>query len=126
MRDKGLAGNRGINQVDEEDEAMEESKNQYNIGVNKNKNPGPEPNLGSINEDGENESYDLNEVLNGPSFNQSQYKSCAKSKSNDASASNPSGPSGPSINPSQKINDNASGISSEMVGVIRRENNVIK
>ena len=94
MRDKGLAGAGGINQVDEEDEAMEESKNQYNIGVKKSKKPEPKPNMGPINEDDENESFDLNEILNGPSLNQSQYKSCSKSKSNSASVSNPSGPSG--------------------------------
>ena len=80
--------------MDEEDEAMEESKNQYNIGVKKSRLQGPEPELGAINEDGENDSFDLNAALNGPSMNQSQYKSCSKSKSNSMNLSNPSGPSG--------------------------------
>ena len=71
MRDKGLAGAGGINQVDEEDEAMEESKNQYNIGVKKSVKPDSKLGLGAINEDRENDSFDLNAMLNGPSLNQS-------------------------------------------------------
>lgn len=48
---------------------MEESKNQYNIGVKKNVKPDSKLGLIAIKEDGENDSFDLNSMLNGPSFN---------------------------------------------------------